>query len=354
MSRERKSRWRRGLLVFLAFALAAFVYSRQFHPEQENVASQRGQLAKRVRAELPPRVDSISLLGDVKALSAAGMQGRAVGTPGGRKARDYLLARYAAIGLLPVAGPGFEQAFSFARGRGFMFWRSRFWQTPTDTTGVNLIGQVRGTIEPDKYLLITAHFDHLGIREGKLYPGADDNASGVAALLAAASYFRAHPPRHSMLFVAFDGEELGLRGSRAFLEQPPIPLSSMLVDVNFDMLSRNPAGEIFLAGLYANPQLKGLLDPVRAAAAPTILYGHDHPRPFWDMDDWTTQSDQGSFADKQIPFLYLGVEDHPDYHQPTDTFERIDRDFFVGVANSSIDLIAALDAADAAQLSKRR
>src|SRR5205085_3869362 len=127
--------------------------------------------------------------------------------------------------------------------------------------------------------------DRLGSRGGVVDPGGGDNAAGVGALLAAATWFRAHPPRHSILFVAFDGEEKGLRGALAFVDKPPVPLASMLVDLNFDMVSRNPQGEIFLSGLYANPQLKAVVDPVRAGATPTIVYGHDYPRPFWDTDD---------------------------------------------------------------------
>ena len=348
-----KFSWRIRLLVLFAIGVGLFVYSRQFHPEAEDVAGQRALLANRDRADVPWRVDALSLLGDVRTLAAPEMEGRAVGTPGGKKARDYLIGRFTALGLEPV-GKSFEQAFTFTPGRGLRFWRAKFWQIPQPISGANLIGKIRGDVEPEKYLVISAHYDHLGIGDGKLYPGADDNASGVAAMLAVAGYFRAHPPRHSLLFVAFDGEERGLRGALAFVEQPPVALDAMLLDINFDMLSRNPAGEIFLGGLYANPQLRPLIDPVRATAVPTILYGHDYPRPFWNSDDWTSQSDQGAFNDKNIPFIYLGVEDHPGYHQPTDTFEHVDQKFYLAVANAMVDLIVALDAASSAQLAKRR
>ena len=348
-----KRSWRIRLLVLLAIGVAAFVYSRQFHPEAEDVAGQRALLANRDRADAPWKVDALSLLGDVRTLSAPAMEGRAMGTAGGRKAREYLLGRYSAIGLEPV-GKGYGQEFSFTPGRGIRFWRSKFWETPQPVAGVNLLGRIRGSVDPEKYLVISAHYDHLGIRDGQLHPGADDNASGVAAMLAAASYFRAHPPRHSLLFVAFDGEEKGLSGSDAFVGQPPIALAAMLLNINFDMISRNPAGEIFISGMYANPQLHALVDPVRATAVPTILYGHDHPRPFWNSDDWTDQSDHGAFHGKGIPFLYLGVEDHPDYHRPTDTFERFDQKFYTSVANTAIDLLVALDAASAPQLAKRQ
>jgi hypothetical protein len=347
---RRKSRWPRRLLVLFVLAVAAFVYSRQFHPQDEDWDGQRALLANREQVEAPWRVDALALLQDVKTLSAPAMEGRKVGTPGGRRARAYVAGRFAQIGLEPAFGRSYEQAFRFTPFRGVQFWRKGFWEKKQPVDGVNLAGVVRGTVDPGHYLVVSAHYDHLGIRDGKLYPGADDNASGVGALLAAATWFRAHPPRHSLLFVAFDGEERGLKGALAFVDKPPVPLANMLVDVNFDMLSRNPQGEIFLSGLYANPQLKALVDPVRAGATPTILYGHDYPRPFWDMEDWTQQSDQGAFVDKGVPFLYLGVADHPDYHRPGDTFERIDQKFYLGVADTIVSLLSALDAADAAQL----
>jgi Zn-dependent M28 family amino/carboxypeptidase len=347
---RRKSRWRRRLLVFATLALATFVYSRQFHPEGEDWSGQRALLAHRAKAAGPARVDATALLHDVQVLSAPAMEGRAVGTPGGKRARDYIAGRFAALGLEPAFGRGYEQPFSFVPGRGIRFWRAKFWQARRPIAGVNLAGLVRGTLAPQQYLVVSAHYDHLGVRDGRLFPGADDNASGVAALLATAAWFRAHPPKHSILFVAFDGEEKGLRGARAFVEAPPVPLDAMLLDLNFDMVSRNRDGEIFLSGLHANPHLQALVEPVRAAAAPTVLYGHDYPRPFWDMDDWTQQSDQGAFAAKGMPFLYLGVADHPDYHRPGDTFEHVDRKFYLGVADMIVALASALDAADAARL----
>jgi len=350
----RKSRWKRRLLVFTLFLAAAWVYSLQFHPEQEDWAGQRAELAQRSVVTSRPRIDSAKVLGDLRSLSSPAMQGRAVGTPGGKAAREYLEMRFSALGLEPGFGRHYGQPFRFTPFRGIRFWRANFWKAHPPLDGVNLAGVVRGTVDPGHYLVVSAHYDHLGLRDGVLYPGADDNASGVATMLALASWFRAHPPRHSILFVAFDGEERGLKGSLAFVDAPPVPLDAMLVDVNFDMVSRNPDKEIFVTGTHANPQLRPLLNPVRAAAKPTILYGHDFPRPIWNMDDWTDQSDQGSFADRGVPFIYLGVADHPDYHQPGDSFEHIDPPFFLSVVESTIDLVSALDAADAAALLKAR
>jgi hypothetical protein len=349
---RRKSRWKRRLLILALIAGGLFVYSLQFHPEREDWQGQRARLAQREAVAPPARIDSAQVLGDVKTLASPAMEGRAVGKPGGKLAREYLLARFRELKLEPAFGKGYEQPFRFTPFRGVMFWRKSFWQKKDPLDGVNVAGIVRGTVDPTHFLVVSAHYDHLGIRDGKLYPGADDNASGTATMLAAARWFAAHPPKHSILFVGFDGEERGLKGAEAFIAKPPVPLAQLLVDVNFDMVSRNPDKEIFVTGLHANPQLAPMVDAVRAHAQPTIIYGHDFPRPFWSMDDWTDQSDQGAFAEQGIPFLYLGVADHPDYHQPTDTFEHIEPPFFLGVVESVIDLVTSLDGADAAALRK--
>ena len=122
-----------------------------------------------------PAVDGAQLLKDLETLSADDMEGRLPGTPGAAKARAYILRRYKEAGIQPI-GDSYERPFAF-RGRG----------DSGDRSGVNLVGVVRGTREPGRFLVVTAHFDHLGVRNGQIFNGADDNASGVAALLAVAS-----------------------------------------------------------------------------------------------------------------------------------------------------------------------
>jgi hypothetical protein len=352
---RRKPRWKRRLIILAVIAAGLFVYSLQFHPEREDWAGQRAQLANRHVASTRARINGAQVLADVKTLASPAMAGRAVGTPGGKAAREYVLARFRQLRLEPAFGRSYEQPFRFVPFRGVKFWRAKFWQDHPPIDGANVAAIVRGTVDPQHLLVVSAHFDHLGVRDGKLYPGADDNASGTAAMLAAASWFAANPPKHSILFVGFDGEERGLKGAQAFVDKPPVPLEQMLVDVNFDMISRNPDNEIFVTGLYANPQLAPTLHALRVRAKPIILFGHDHPRPFWQMmDDWTDQSDQGAFAAKGIPFLYLGVADHEDYHQPTDTFEHIDPPFYLSVVESVLDIVTALDRLDAGSIRKAR
>ena len=121
--------------------------------------------------------------------------------------------------------------------RGFLL-PGRAGRTEYDDAA-NVVGAVEGTSPTDSTIVVTAHYDHLGVQNGVIYPGADDNASGVAALLAIARYVKTHPLRHDILFVAFDAEELDLAGAKAFLARPPKPIPAMALNVNLDMVSRN-------------------------------------------------------------------------------------------------------------------
>lgn len=276
----------------------------------------------------PVAIDSAQLLLDVSVLAHDSMEGRAVATAGGAKARAYLERRFREVGLQPVGG-SHVQPFTFARGS-------------QQTQGVNVLGQIRGRQLAERYIVITAHYDHVGVRNGQIFNGADDNASGASALLAIAEHFVKNPPRHSLIFVAFDAEENGLQGARAFVADPPVPKSAIALNINMDMISRNDAGELYVAGTYQYPQLLRFIESAAAAAEVKLIPGHDRAggSPGYD---WTNQSDQGAFHAAGIPFLYFGVEDHADYHRATDDFERIQPGFYVRAVRTIIRAARLLD-----------
>ena len=269
-------------------------------------------------------------LNDVRVLSADSMEGRAIGTPGGAKARAYIAKRFGQIGLRPQ-GKSFEQPFTF---------KPRYFGK--DVTGVNLVARIPGTSSSDKVLVVSAHYDHLGVRKGEVYNGADDNASGVAGLLAVAEAFKAKPPRHTVLIVAFDGEESGLRGAKAFVADPPVPLASIGLNVNFDMISKNAKGELYVSGAGPQPWLKPVLSSVAKTAPVKLKLGHDTDAQGKE-NNWTQQSDQGPFAVAGVPWVYFGVEDHPEYHKPTDDFATVPPDFFKRAVTTVVMATRALD-----------
>jgi hypothetical protein len=265
------------------------------------------------RASGFPVLDSARLIGDLTRLAHDSMAGRAAGTPENAQARAWLASEFRRIGLAPV-GTSHEHPFTMARRAG-----------ADSVRGVNVLGMVRGTRTPDRVIVVSAHFDHVGTRNGEIYNGADDNASGTAAVLALAAHFQAHPTPSTLVFALWDAEEVGLLGARAFVATPPFPLTRIAANVNLDMVSRNDNGELYAAGASHYPQLRPILDGLVPDALVSLRLGHDTGG---GSDDWTSQSDHGAFHAARIPFVYFGVEDHPDYHKPTDTAERIRPGFY--------------------------
>ncbi len=274
-------------------------------------------------------VDGAALLRDLETLASDSMEGRLVGTPGSARAREYIIRRFKEAGIQPL-GAGYEHPFRFT-GRG----------DQAERAGVNLVGVVRGRRTPDRYIVVTAHYDHLGVRTGQVFNGADDHASGVAALIAAATRLNADKPNHSILLVAFDAEEAGLRGARAFVASPPVPISSLALNVNLDMVARDAGNVLFASGTSHYPYLKPYLE--QAARPPVVLkFGHDVAGS--KEDDWTRQSDHFPFHEARIPFVYFGVEDEAQHHKATDDAETVTKEFFVGAASTILAAIRALDA----------
>jgi len=289
-----------------------------------------GTLAAALAAGQPARsirVDADQIFRDVQVLSADDMQGRLAGSPGGDKARAYLLDRFKQAGVKPI-GDSFERPFTFATRAG------------GDRHGTNLIGVIRGTRQPDRYIVLSAHYDHVGVRNGEVFNGADDNASGVAALLAAAAHFAAAPLDHSILIAALDAEEAGLQGARALLREPPVPVAAMVVDLNMDMIGRDPGNKLFATGTYHYPYLKQLLEKV--AQPPVVLaFGHDTPG---EKEDWTKDSDHFVFGEAGVPWIYFGVEDFDQHHKATDDAATIDRGLLSGAAATVIAAAQSMDA----------
>ena len=278
------------------------------------------------------------LLADLKALSADDMEGRLVGSPGGAKARAFVIERFKAVGLKPF-GTSFESPFTFTGGRG---------AAATERQGINVVGYVTGTRQPDRYIVVSAHYDHIGVRNGVTFNGADDNASGTAALFAVAEHFVKNPPAHSIIFVAFDAEESGLRGARAFVAKPPVDASALLIDLNMDMIGRDPKDLLYVVGTYTQPALKPVIEKVAASAPVKLTIGHDDPTRK-DIEDWTTDSDHAAFCNAKIPCLYFGVEDFENHHKATDKYDTMSHDFYVRAVETMVMVTRAFDAAPPAR-----
>jgi hypothetical protein len=236
--------------------------------------------------------------------------------PGAARAARHIEAAFRRLGLEPAFGDSYTQAVPAptAEGRpgrgGYL--------------GRNVAAVLPGA-DPklrDEWVIFSAHFDHLGRRGDTLYPGADDNATGVAALLEVAEHFalRKQKPRRTLVFVAFDLEERGLLGSTYFAEHPPRPLRDLKALLVADMLGRSMANVmdeyVFVLGSERSARLRRLVEEVRTP--PGLAVGR------LGADLIGTRSDYGPFRDRQVPFLFFSTGQHPDYHRPTDTPERVD------------------------------
>lgn len=275
-----------------------------------------------------PKAD-VNLATEVmRVLSADDMQGRRAGTEGNTKARLYIAEQAAKLngGIAPM-----EHSFvrSMTRRNGETF----------DAGGTNLILTIPGENPSGAILEITAHFDHLGIQGDEVFNGADDNASGVGALLAILKSFKAEPPEHEVRLIWLDTEERGLAGAYEYVGTQ-IDARPRL-NLNLDMIAQNESGTIYAAGSHHTPALKPLIEQAAETVDIEVRFGNDRPED--GANDWTMQSDHGAFHAVGIPFVYFGVEDHPHYHQTTDEFETIPLSTYHAVVQLTVNTAHALD-----------
>ena len=190
-------------------------------------------------------------------------------------------------------------------------------------TAHNVLGYLPG--ETSEYIVIGAHYDHLGLGEqfsmapslvGTIHPGADDNASGTAGVIELARRFAAGPkPKRGILFMTFAGEELGLLGSSYWANHPTLPLDKAVAMINMDMIGRIREGKVYIGGAGTGKTLRPMLDRI----VPRYKLNVD----FSDTTGYGS-SDHTSFTTKQVPVLFFFSGLHADYHKPSDTWDKID------------------------------
>lgn len=268
-------------------------------------------------------------------LASDQLAGRKTLEEGNLKARQYIQNFLSNLDHAESIYPDYTQYFSFENSRT----KKRF------DDAANLIAYIPGS-ESKKIIVITAHYDHVGIGRpnatgDSIYNGADDNASGTAALLEIATYFSQNMPKHAIMIAALDAEEMGLQGAKALVNDFPYELDQILLNINMDMIGRNDQDELYVSGTHYYPQYKDLLAKTAQNQSVHLKFGHDIPGT--GSDDWTKSSDHGAFFAKQVPHLYFGVEDHKDYHQPSDDLLGIQIDFFTHATNLILDCILSID-----------
>ena len=211
----------------------------------------------------------------------------------------------------------------------------------------NVVGMLRGS-DPSRRseaIVVGAHYDHVGVggrfssvpdRTGEIHNGADDNASGTAALIEMARAAAADPARfhRSLVFVAFAGEERGLLGSAYYAEHPAVPLANTAAMLNLDMVGRSN-GKVETSGLETAPSLARDLDAA-AAAAGGIRIGRNGPG--------SGRSDDSSFLQRRIPAVIFFTGFHGDYHRPSDDWEKLDAPGTARIAMLALEFAARIAA----------
>ncbi len=293
-------------------------------------------------AEIPSEFDIDRMKADVEWLASPEREGRGAGTRGLEDAANYIEERFERLGLAPFA-PG---------GRIVDRYSQRF-TVPGENGGPlqvrNVIGVVPGT-NPDlkgQTLIISAHYDHLGFgwpdaragAKGRLHPGADDNASGVAVMLELARLISDAKPERSVIFAAFSGEEEGLVGARTYVNaaQRPgarFPLSGHIADLNLDTVGRLGDGKVTVFGAASARELPFIFMGASAVTG----------TPVQTVAQEIGGSDDRAFVEAGVPAVQLFASSTDDYHRPSDTADKIDYrglGKIAGILREAVDYLAA-------------
>ena len=294
---------------------------------------------------------SMSLLADYKAdvsyLAHDSLEGREVGTKGELIAADYIAARMKENGLLPKGNDNtYFQVFTR---------NMKAHPHDTDGTGEKIEGRnVLGFLDngAEKTLIIGAHYDHLGYGEegsladsaGQIHNGADDNASGVSAMLGLAKKLKGKKLKTNVLFIAFTGEEKGLWGSNYFVKNATVPTSKMAYMINMDMVGRlDTNNRLAIYGIGTSPLFKPILDSCNTFSFQSKF-----------DSSGVGPSDHTSFYLEDVPVLHFFTGQHKDYHKPTDDTEFINFEGIEKVADYIEKVVMSLNNYDSIPFTKTK
>ena len=257
-------------------------------------------------------------------LSSKEFEGRRAGEKGQKLAANYIQNYYKDIGIEPA----FKETGEYLQKIPAKFLNGKY---KNDTE--NVLGFIAGTEKPEEIIIISAHYDHLGIKEKNIFFGADDNSSGTSAVLEIAESFQkavteGKGPKRSILFLNLTGEEKGLFGSKYYVSHPVFPLKNTIVNLNIDMIGRiddrhfNNDNYIYLIGSdKISAELHNISEAVNKKYVNLELdYKYNDEK---DPNRFYYRSDHYSFVKNGIPAIFYFNGIHKDYHKPTDTEDKI-------------------------------
>ena len=280
-------------------------------------------------------------------LASDAVEGREAGRHGGRVAGEYVKSVLQDMGLKPLNEDSYFQpfeAYSPERQKRVRFSVhpdsiQKYSQLPAHRKLElrNVLGYIEGK-NKNEYVVMGAHYDHLGMDEvldgDKIYNGADDNASGVSAVLQIAKAFLAsgEKPERTIIFALWDGEELGLLGAEYFMQTCPFA-SDIKGYVNFDMIGRNNDEQKPNYVVYFYTEAHPLFGEWLKSDIKTYRLGLEPNYRAWDKP--IGGSDNASFAKRDVPVIWYHTDGHPDYHQPSDHADKINWDKLVEITKAA-------------------
>ena len=256
------------------------------------------------------------------------MEGRDTGSKGQKTAGNYLISQYKKNGI-----PFPKGAVDYYQKVPAQFMNQKYGEKLPDSE--NIWAFIEGSEKPNEIVVVSAHYDHVGIKNGEIYNGADDDGSGTVALLEIGQAFakakkEGHGPKRSILILHMTGEEHGLHGSRFYAENPLFPLANTITDVNIDMIGRRDefhtdSNYVYLIGSdYLSTDLYNLCEEVNKKYVHlNIDYKYNDRK---DPNRFYYRSDHYNFAKNGIPSVFLFNGTHADYHKPTDKVAKIEFD----------------------------
>jgi Zn-dependent M28 family amino/carboxypeptidase len=313
-------------MIKVLFALLCFMFLSACNSTSSSQDSKKSLLIN---------IEPSQLLNHFQQLSSDTFQGRKVSSDGNLKAQQYIIKQLANISASPYKGK-FKHSFQYSSG-----FKAKF--------GSNIIAEIKGNKDNLDYIVLTAHFDHLGKKGSKIFNGADDNASGTSALLSMAQQLVKQPLNHNVIILFTDAEESGLKGSKAFFEQNKALHSRIKLNINMDML----------AGSRSSKKLHYIFHDLDKLLSKEDYEKFQHNHLYHELSivkgfrkeryalnkrtNWLLASDHGVFYQNGVPFIYYGVGTHQNYHSQHDEFSNTNHKLLIHSTNAIYQQLLFLD-----------
>ena len=278
------------------------------------------------------QVDNFELIEHLKQLSSKTFSGRSPGSTGHTLASNYIVQH-----LSPTNenSTSFSEQFQYVHG-----FNSK--------VGLNHLFIKQGKAFKNKFIIISAHYDHLANKSGKVYYGADDNASGTAALLSLKPWLESINTNYTLVLLATDAEEHGLKGAKAFLSGSKVNQKDIVFNINLDMISYGKKHKaLYVVASRKRPELKTLVEHVNQTSPVNFVFKNrlnsNSISSIRSTINLHKASDHYEFHKAGIPYLFVTGDNHKNYHSPNDTFKNINLGFYSNAFESIKNLILEVD-----------